>query len=256
MSLLAYNTADVVTCLFDHAKELQIELGCPEEKIRVTPNGISTESLANLPGKSEEEKQYINAGAVLRVTPIKDVKTMIQAFDFARKQVKNLKLWIMGPTDEDEKYAKECFDLVEALGVKDVVFTGRVNIKDYLGKMDFTLLTSISEGQPLTILESYAAHKPVIATDVGNCRELIYGSKDDFGEAGILTHIMNIEEIANAMVRMAVYENDRERMGEAGYRRVNAFYRIEQMKAVYQEIYQGFAEKHKIPWTEEPFRLC
>ena len=181
---------------------------------------------------------------------------MIQAFDFAKKQVKNLKLWIMGPTDEDEKYAKECFDLVETLGVKDVVFTGRVNIKDYLGKMDFTLLTSISEGQPLTILESYAAHKPVIATDVGNCRELIYGSKDDFGEAGILTHIMNIEEIANAMVRMAVYENDREHMGEAGYRRVNAFYRIEQMKAVYQEIYQGFAEKHKIPWTEEPFRLC
>ena len=51
-------------------------------------------------------KQYINAGAVLRVTPIKDVKTMIQAFDFAKKQVKNLKLWIMGPTDEDEKYAK------------------------------------------------------------------------------------------------------------------------------------------------------
>ncbi len=59
---------------------------------------------------------------------------------------------------------------METLGVKDVVFTGRVNIKDYLGKMDFTLLTSISEGQPLTILESYAAHKPVIATNVGNCR--------------------------------------------------------------------------------------
>ena len=99
--------------------------------------------------KQKKNKQYINAGAVLRVTPIKDVKTMIQAFDFAKKQVKNLKLWIMGPTDEDEKYAKECFDLVETLGVKDVVFTGRVNIKDYLGKMDFTLLTSISEGQPL-----------------------------------------------------------------------------------------------------------
>ena len=235
--------------------ELQEELGCPEEKIRVTPNGILVEGLSDLPGKNEEEKQYINAGAILRVTPIKDVKTMIQAFDFAKKQVENLKLWIMGPTDEDEKYARECFELVETLGVKDVEFTGRVNIKDYLGKMDFTLLTSISEGQPLTILESYAAHKPVIATDVGNCRELIYGSKDDFGEAGILTHIMNIEETANAMVRMAVYEKDRVRMGEAGYRRVNAFYRIEQMKAVYQDIYKGFAEQHKIPWTEEPFQI-
>ena len=156
---------------------------------------------------------------------------------------------------EDEKYAKECFELVESLGVKDVEFTGRVNIKDYLGKMDFTLLTSISEGQPLTILESYAAHKPVIATDVGNCRELIYGNNDGFGEAGILTHIMNIEEIAHAMVTMSIYEEDRLRMGEAGYKRVNAFYRIEQMKAVYQEIYQGFADKQGLTWTEEPFRI-
>lgn len=44
----------------------------------------------------------------------------------------------MGPTDEDETYAQECFDLVKALGVEDVEFTGRVNVKDYLGKMDFT----------------------------------------------------------------------------------------------------------------------
>ena len=95
-SLLAYEKADMVTCLYDHARELQIELGCPAEKIRVTPNGINAQALADLPGKTEEEQQFINAGAVLRVTPIKDVKTMIQAFDFARKQVKNLKLWIMG----------------------------------------------------------------------------------------------------------------------------------------------------------------
>ena len=134
----------------------------------------------------------ISVGAVLRVTPIKDVKTMIQAFSFAKEKVPNLKLWIMGPCDEDEHYAKECFDLVQALGVKDVIFTGRVDIREYLGRMDFTILTSISEGQPLTILESYAAHKPVIATDVGNCRELIYGEEEDSEPAGILTHIMNL----------------------------------------------------------------
>ena len=128
-------------------------------------------------------------------------------------------------------------------------------VEDYLGKMDFTLLTSISEGQPLTILESYAAHKPVIATDVGNCRELIYGSNDDFGEAGILTHIMNIEEIAHAMVTMSLQEEERLRMGEAGYKRVNAFYRIEQMKAVYQDIYKGFSDKQGLEWTEEPFSI-
>ena len=205
MSLLAYRRA-VVTSLYEHARNLQIELGCPAEKIQVTPNGINTVRLSDLPQKTEEEKQWINAGAVLRVTPIKDVKTMIQAFAFAKKQVPQLKLWIMGPTDEDRTYAEECFDLVKTLEIEDVIFTGRIDVRDYLGKMDFTLLTSISEGQPLTILESYAAHRPVIATDVGNCRELIYGSQDDFGPAGILTHIMNLEEIAGAMVELAVNE--------------------------------------------------
>lgn len=255
MSFLAYEKADMVTCLYDHAKELQMELGCPPEKIRVTPNGINTDNLANLPGKHPEDEEYINAGAVLRVTPIKDVKTMIQAFAFAKEKVPRLKLWIMGPSDEDKQYAQECFELVQSLHVKDIMFTGRINVRDYLGRMDFTLLTSISEGQPLTILESYAAHKPVIATDVGNCRELIYGNDDGLGQAGILTHIMNIEEIAQAMIRMAQNESMRERMGESGYQRVMSFYEIEQMKAVYEEIYQGFAQEKQLDWKDEPFEI-
>ena len=45
------------------------------------------------------------------------------------------------------------------------------------------------------------------------------------------------------------------RMGEAGYKRVNAFYRIEQMKAVYQDIYKGFSDKQGLEWTEEPFSI-
>ena len=255
MSLLTYEKADMVTCLFGHAKQLQIELGCPEEKIRITPNGINTKNLEDLSQKTEEEQQYIYAGAVLRVTPIKDVKTMIQAFDFAKRKVPNMKLFIMGPEDEDKQYAKECHDMVEALHLEDVIFTGRIMVKDYLGKMDFTLLTSISEGQPLTILESYAAHRPVVATDVGNCRELIYGDGDGLGEAGILTHIMNIEEIAQAMVKLAQNEKLRKQMGENGYKRVMKYYRIEQMKGVYEEIYQSFAKDHHLEWTEKPFEI-
>ena len=255
MSLLAYDQADIVTSLYARARQLQLELGCPAEKTRVTPNGIDVERLADLPGKTEEDKKMIHIGAVLRVTPIKDVKTMIQAFAFAKKKVDRLKLWIMGPCDEDEQYAKECFDLVEALNVKDVVFTGRVDIRDYLGRMDFTILTSISEGQPLTILESYAAHKPVIATDVGNCRELIYGDKEGEKPAGILTHIMNLEEISEAMLELAENDKMRKDMGEAGYERVMAGYKVQDMKQVYRGIYQEFAKKRNEKWNEEPFHI-
>lgn len=243
MSQLAYDRADVVTSLFERARQLQIELGCPPEKTRLTPNGIDLERFRNLPGKGPEEQALINVGAVLRVTPIKDVKTMIQAFAFAHRRMPNLRLWIMGPADEDPEYAQECYELVDMLGIDAITFTGRVDVRDYLGKMDMTILTSISEGQPLTMLESFAAGKPVIATDVGNCRELIHGDRDDFGPAGILTHIMNLEEITDAIVTLAQNEALRRAMGESGLRRVSRFFRMETMNQTYREIYRSLTER-------------
>lgn len=238
MSSVAYDRADVVTSLFGHARELQIELGCPEEKLQITPNGINTDRFANLPGKTAEDEGIFNIGAVLRVSPIKDVKTLISAFGFATERNPKLKLWIMGPTDEDEKYAEECFDLVDTLKLTNVVFTGRVNVTEYLGRMDCTILTSISEGQPLTILEGFAAGKPAIATDVGNCRGLLYGEEGDkFGDAGILTHIMNVEEITNAILDLAAHPDKCRQMGEAGRQRALAYYKIEYMRKKYKDIY-------------------
>lgn len=238
MSQVAYDKAEVVTSLYGHARDLQIELGCQPEKIRITPNGIDEKRFENITGKHEEDKDFINIGAILRVTPIKDVKTMIQAFSFAKEKNDRLKLWIMGPTDEDEEYANECYDLVDSLGVKDIVFTGRINVANFIGRMDMTILTSISEGQPLTILESYACKLPVIATDVGNCRGLIFGEEgDDLGTAGILTHIMNVTEISEAMLELAADEGKRKAMGEVGYKRVVDFYGIDEMREKYSKIY-------------------
>lgn len=252
MSQLAYDHADVVTSLYERARQLQIELGCPQEKTRVTPNGIDLSRFRNIPGKQPEDQDVINVGAVIRLTPIKDVKTMIQAFAFAHQRVPELHLWIMGPADEDPEYAQECYELVDMLGIDAITFTGRVDVRDYLGRMDMTILTSISEGQPLTILESYAAKKPVIATDVGNCRELLAGDRDDFGWAGILTHIMNLEEITDAIVTLARDEELRLKMGEAGYQRVTNSFKIEDMKQTYRDIYRSLASKIGARWPEKP----
>lgn len=237
LSLCAYQHADMVTSLFENARSLQIELGCPEEKTAVTPNGVAVEDYENIPGKDPGDPM-INVGAILRVAPIKDVKTLINAFYYAKAREPRLKLWIMGPWDEDEEYARECFDLVESLQVKDVVFTGRINTKEYIGKMDMLILTSISEGQPLTILEGFAAKKPVIATNVGNCEGLICGEADDFGAAGRVLPVMNIGKIADAIVELAQDPGLREQMGEIGYRRVCSRYRIQDMRKTYEEIYR------------------
>ena len=245
MSRLAYSSADLVTSLYEHARKLQIELGCNEEITMVTPNGIDENRFAAPPGERVAAEDMVHVGAVLRVTPIKDVKTMIRAFAFAKERVPNLKLWIMGPTEEDEKYAAECYELVETMGVQDVAFTGRIDVTKYLWQMDFTILTSISEGQPLTILESYAAHKPVIATDVGNCRGLIFGEEDGIGPAGILTHVMNVEEITAAMVELATNPQKRLELGENGYRRMMGRYKLTDMQGTYRNIYNYFDQHTK-----------
>ena len=251
ISQAAYQQADIVTSLYQHARELQIELGCPREKTMVTPNGIQYHRLENLPGASPENQGYFHVGAILRVTPIKDVKTMIQAFAYAKARQPELKLWIMGPFDEDPDYAAECFQMVQSMKVQDIVFTGRIQITEYLGWMDVTILTSISEGQPLTILESFAAHVPVIATNVGNCKGLILGEGDDFGPAGIITHIMNVQEIADAMIYMARNPAQRRRMGQAGYQRMMSRYKVEDMKEIYEQIYAQCAGHQGLVWNKQ-----
>lgn len=251
MSKVAYETADVVTGLYEHACELQAELGCPKEKLMITPNGIDYRRFENLPDIAPENEGYINIGAVIRVAPIKDVRTMIQAFAYAKKRCPKLKLWIMGPYDEEPEYAAECFKMAEQMQIPDIVFTGTIKVTDYIGWMDMTILTSISEGQPLTILESFAAYVPVIATDVGNCRGLLYGEDDDFGKAGILTHIMNIEEIANAMVYMAEHPEVRKQMASAGYKRLMHKYKIEDMKKTYEGIYMEAAQRQNKLWETD-----
>lgn len=88
------------------------------------------------------------------------------------------KLWIIGPTDEDEEYFEECKDLVENLDMeKYITFTGRVDVREYYSFLDLLLLTSISEGQPLSILEGLSSGIPFIATDVGNCCEILQGKR-------------------------------------------------------------------------------
>lgn len=252
MSQCAYYFADLVTALFWQAQSLQIELGCPKEKAIVTPNGIAAERFSGIPRKNPEDP-YINVGAILRVTPIKDVKTLINAFYYAHKKQPRLKLWIMGPEDENPEYAADCHELVRVMNAENIVFTGSIRTTDYIGKMDMTILTSISEGQPLTILEGFAVEKPCIATNVGNCRGLICGENDSYGDAGIMVSVMNISEISNAILKLANHPDLAKQMGRNGYRRLMAKYRNVYMEETYRNIYKTLAKMRGVNYPEEPF---
>ena len=238
LSACSYKYADQVTALSGKASQIQIELGCQRSKTNVIANGVDMDWFVDLVQKDPGDG-FINVGALLRVAPIKDVKTMINAFYLAKIEEPRLKLWIMGPMDEDPEYTAECQELVSDLGLKDVVFTGTIKIRDYLGKMDFMILSSLSEGQPLVILEAFAAKKPFIATNVGDCKNLIYGEEDEFGEAGIVVPLMNTKQMSQAIIKLARSPELRETMGMSGYNRVNTLNKKEDIYNKYYKLYMG-----------------
>jgi len=114
---------------------------------------------------------------------------------------------------------------------------------EYLEQIDFTILTSLSEGQPFAILESMAARRPVISTDVGSCRELIEGNQDDhLGDAGICVPPMHQAALLQALRTMCKDEGIREKMGDIGNQRVKRYYNRPEMIQKYQQVYEKAIE--------------
>lgn len=90
--------------------------------------------------------------------------------------------------------------LSKNLFLEDVVeFLGRQNVREYYPKLDLLLLSSVSEGQPLVILEAMAAGVPIVATDVGACKEMVY---DEEGQCGIIVPPKNHIMMAKAILKL------------------------------------------------------
>ncbi len=235
LSEAAYSRAGMVTCLFERAKKIQIELGCRESLCRVIPNGIHYEQFAKIPLRQPDDK--VNIAAVLRIAPIKDVMTMLYAFHDMKSRFPDARLYIAGP-EEDEEYAGECYELVRRLGIRDVNFMGTIRVTEYMGQFDFTVLSSISEGQPLSVLESFAAGRPCVTTDVGCCKELIYGTGgDDTGAAGICVPPMQARALSLAMEELCRNREERLAMGSVARERARRYFQHDNMIRNYQQAY-------------------
>ena len=86
---------------------------------------------------------------------------------------------------------------------------------------------------------------------MGNCRGLIYGEGvDQLGAAGIVTHIMNTNELAAAMLALAKHPLKCAEMGEIGYRRLNERYTLAHMQHTYERLYRSLAERQGKTWPE------
>ncbi|MFP3155286.1 GT4 family glycosyltransferase PelF [Lachnospiraceae bacterium ZAX-1] len=236
LSRCAYLCAQRVTALYGHAGEIQEQLGCPKEKLSIIGNGIRVEVFSAIPKKETDD--IVDIGAVVRIAQIKDIKTMIYGFAELTNSVVNAKLHILGDVDNQE-YFEECKQLVKYLNVKGIEFVGNVDVRQYIRKLDFSILTSISEGQPLALLETMAVGLPVVATDVGACREMIEGiGIDDLGDCGFVCPPMDAEALASAMKRLCVSPTLREKMGQIGKQRTAAYFDYGKMITSYNKLYE------------------
>lgn len=238
LSMITYGQASLVTALFENNRDLQVELGCLASKIQIVPNGVDANVFAKLENKHHFEKGDFHIGAISRVVPVKDIKTLLFAFEQVLEKIPEAHLWIMGATDEDASYYEECANLIERLGICNVTFLGQVDVKEYLPEMDLLVLTSISEGQPLAVLEGLASGTPYVCTNVGDCKGLLEGKVgDELGRAGYVVPVMDSKAMADTIVHCAEKREKLHEMGQVGRKRVETYYRSEDFLNRYKSIY-------------------
>ncbi|MFL5307453.1 MAG: GT4 family glycosyltransferase PelF [Polyangia bacterium] len=239
---MAYAAADPIVSLYEGNRTRQIADGADADRTAVVPNGIDVQRFAAVRREDRQAPPPV-IGLIGRIVPIKDIKTFIRAMREVVAAVPNAEAWIVGPEEEDTRYAQECRALATTLGLDGAVrFLGYRPAEEVLPEMGVAVLTSISEALPLFVLEAFAAGVPVVATDVGSCRELIEGhgrTGDVPGHAGIITAIASPQETARAILELL---RNPARWGEVrrvATARVNALYDRARMLAAYDDIYQS-----------------
>jgi glycosyltransferase involved in cell wall biosynthesis len=129
-------------------------------------------------------------------------------------------------------------------GVQDkVALLGqRRDIPRLLAAADALLLTSVSEGVPVTIIEAMAAGVPVAATAVGGVPELI-----DDGRTGLLAPRGDCVALAAALVRLASDVDLRARLANAALERLDGRFSESRMIDRYVQLYDEMLDAVRSP---------
>ena len=243
---LTYSAADPIITLTEGNRNRQIADGADASKITVISNGIDLE-LYKSAKESRPEKPPLIVGFIGRVVPIKDVKTFIRSMRVVSDQCPDAKGWIIGGEDEVPEYAAECRDLVNSLDLEStVIYKGFCNVADIMPELGVVALSSISEGLPLVILESFASGRPVVATDVGACRELIEGGNEQdraLGKSGAIVNIADSESLADEITRLLTNSDYWHQACNSAEKRVKKYYNQESLFDNYRRIYANALEK-------------
>ena len=240
-SRACYEASSRIVTLYTGNQQLQRRDGAPPDRMAIIPNGIDYDGFSAI--ARDPAPRPPTVALIGRAVPIKDVKTFIRAIALLRDMVPGCQAVLLGPTDEDPVYFQECETMVAQLDLGDCfTFAGRVRLRDHLGRIDVVALTSISEAQPLVLLEAGAAGVPSVATDAGSCRDLIEGRADedpDLGRGGFVVPLANPPATAKALAALLGDAALRARCGEAMRRRTERYYNKRVVDRAYRDLYES-----------------
>jgi glycosyltransferase involved in cell wall biosynthesis len=197
-------------------------LRIPERKLHLLGNGIDLrrfDPAQRDAGRVTALRAELGAGpgdvvcgVVGRLVWEKGYREVFAAAARLRTQAPNVKVVVVGPTDEAKEDAITAADLDGAARDGGITFLGmRDDVEDLYAAMDVYLLASHREGFPRSAMEAAALGLPLVVTDVRGCRQVV-----DDGVTGALVPVGDANAIADAVAALAADGARRAAMGAAG----------------------------------------
>lgn len=195
-------------------RKLFLDAGLAREQVAdVLPgSGIDLRHFVPAPLAPDEQREF-RFLLVGRMLKDKGVEEYAAAADLVRRQLPGVHFQLLGAVDRANPNALS-LDRIRAWEQRGTLeYLDRTDdVRPYLAQADCIVLPSYREGVPHSLLEAAAMARPIIATDVAGCRDVV-----DDGENGFLCQARDAVDLAQKMIRMAGLSRERRlRMGEHG----------------------------------------
>lgn len=240
----ALTRTDTVVTVCEAARRDAVSLGIvPLPMATVVPNGIAVESFAPASAAMRQrlrqllglDEHHTLIGNVGRLNWAKDQVGLIRAFRHLHAQRADTALVLIG----DGELRAQLQQCAEQEGVRDsVYFLGdRTDVHELLQGLDLFVLSSLSEGYSMALLEACAVALPIVATDVGGNAEIVHD-----GHTGRLVPPGDQLALADAMLALLREPQQASACGRAAREWVEAYGSLETMAGRYALLYRGAME--------------
>ncbi len=215
--------------------------GIPAARIQVVYDGIDVAKIQRLPAVDIHAEYWLPHGAPIlanvgALVDHKGHKHLIDAMAHVVREIPDARLVIFGEGELRPQLERQIKDLHLEKHAMLVGF--RQDVLQLVKSADVFVMSSITEGLGSTVLDAMAMTLAVVGTHAGGIPEAV-----EHGETGLLVPTGDARALAGAMVRLLKDPKLRQRMGEAGLRRVQQNFGVGRMLSSTLEAYR-YARTH------------